>query len=249
MSFLFVGSLFVIFLGVFRPSWTPSFLLSNSAKHTSEDEAFFLQVEQNQKALPLFLEANRLYNQEKYEDAIPKFTDLIEKYPQSFHIESSIIRVVLSLHKNNMKDEIADYVNKFKGQFPEKELVQKILPLYASGMSTSHALFYSDPRNDFYKCLEITGTLYENKHNFTIPEFMGEIRYLIAQSFLTEKKYDQAYQEFDKITTEDFSSYPKLQSKAMYHTALCLKGLSIYDEAFGRYASFMIQFPNSQYCH
>lgn len=239
--------LILIGLGVFRPSWTPNFLLPNSAKHTPENEAWrlkLLQYEQDEKALDPFRDANDLYNKEKYEEAIPKFTDLIEKYPQSSYVEYSIIRVVLSLQKNNKKDEIWDYVNKFKGQFPEKELVQNILPLYARGMR------YHD-RSDFYECLEASGPLYEKERKYMIPyrisEFIGEIRYLIAQSFFTEKKYYQAYQEFDKITTVDFSNYRKLQSKAMYYTALCLKDLRIYDEAFGRYASFMIQFPNSQY--
>ena len=253
--FVFLLAVFLLGLGVFRPSWTPNFLFSNSEKHTSENEAFLLEIEQDRKVLPLFWEASDLYNKEKYEEAIPKFSDLIEKYPQSSYVEYLIIRVVLSLQKNNKKDEIWDYVNRFKEQFPEKELVRKILPLYARGMTYHDQPIYNSlSRDHFYRCLEAAGTLYEdeNRRNFMIPEFMEEIRYLIAQSFLTEKKYDQAYQEFDKITTADFSNR-KLQSKAMYYTALCLKALRIYDEAFGRYASFMIQenlenlFPNNQY--
>ncbi len=225
-------------LGVFRPSWTPNFLLSNAAKHTSEYDALLLQIEQTKKATPIYFDAVDLYRHERFDEAISKFTELIEIYPKSSFLDRAIITVILGLHKSNKEDkEIKKFIDKVQKQFPEKELVQKVLPLYVSGMSSNRFLAYGLAREDFYKCLSESSD----------PELNGEVRYLIAQSFFIENKYHQAYREFDKITTADFSPYWKLQSKALYHTALCLKELRIYDEALGRYTSFMTRFPDSQH--
>ena len=56
-------------------------------------------------------------------------------------------------------------------------------------------------------------------------DFKDDAQHLIAQSFLNESNYEQAYQEFDKIATEEFKNYADLQAEAMYKAAYCLNQL------------------------
>ena len=44
-------------------------------------------------------------------------------------------------------------------------------------------------------------------------------QHLIAQSFLNEKNYEQSYQEFDKLATEEFKNYPELQAEAIVQSS------------------------------
>lgn len=83
-----------------------------------------------------------------------------------------------------------------------------------------------------------------------LNSYMGrESRRLIAQSYLDEspKNYNQAYLNFDKLTTAEFKDNTKLQAEAMYKAAHCLLRLEVNDEALGRYAEFMTRFPDSEY--
>ena len=64
---------------------------------------------------------------------------------------------------------------------------------------------------------------------------------------LNESNYEQSYQEFDKIATEEYKNYPELQAEAMYKAAFSLNQLGRDDEAIGRYTNFITQFPESQY--
>ena len=78
-------------------------------------------------------------------------------------------------------------------------------------------------------------------------EFKGEALYFLAKSFFIEGNYTRAYQEFDKIATAEYRTYPDLQDDVMYYTAYCLRQLEIHNEAFGRYSEFMARFPSSEY--
>ena len=82
---------------------------------------------------------------------------------------------------------------------------------------------------------------------FPNSEFKDDAQHLIAQSFLNEQNYEQAYQEFDKLATEEFKNYPQLQAEAMYKAGYCLNRLARDNEAIGQYTNFITQFPNSQY--
>ena len=41
---------------------------------------------------------------------------------------------------------------------------------------------------------------------FPNSDFKDDAQHLIAQSFLDEENYEQAYQEFDKLATEEFKA-------------------------------------------
>ena len=81
-----------------------------------------------------------------------------------------------------------------------------------------------------------------------LNSYMGrEARRLIAQSYLDQEYYHQAYLNFDKLTTVAFKDNTKLQAEAMYKAAHCLMLLEVNDEALGRYTEFMTRFPDSKY--
>jgi len=80
--------------------------------------------------------------------------------------------------------------------------------------------------------------------NFPNSDFKDDAQLLIAQSFLDENEYEQAYPEFDKFATEEFKNFPELQAEAMYKAAYCLNQLDRHDEAISRYTNFITQFPN-----
>ena len=108
---------------------------------------------------------------------------------------------------------------------------------YAIGQLNYKLQNYEDSRNAFKAVLD----------GFPNSDFKDDSQHLIAQSFLNESNYEQAYQEFDKIATEEFKNYPDLQAEAMYKAAYSLNQLGRDDEAIGRYTNFITQFPESQF--
>ncbi len=86
------------------------------------------------------------------------------------------------------------------------------------------------------------------------PALMGEARLLLAHSYRLEGEYNQAYREFDKLTSLEFGSSPELQEEAMYYAADCLRefGMTIdnksdvLNEALARYTEFLLRFPHSE---
>lgn len=79
--------------------------------------------------------------------------------------------------------------------------------------------------------------------DFPNSEFKDDAQMLIAQSFLDEKLYEQAYPEFAKFATEEFKNYTELHAEAMYKAAFCLNQAERYDEALTHYTNFITQFP------
>ena len=109
---------------------------------------------------------------------------------------------------------------------------------YAIGQLNYKLKNYEASRNAFKEVLD----------GYPNSDFKDDAQHLIAQSFLNENDYTQAYQEFDKINTEEFKNYPELQAEAMYKAAYCINQLGDReDEAIERYTNFITQFPESQY--
>lgn len=81
---------------------------------------------------------------------------------------------------------------------------------------------------------------------FPNSEFKDDAQLLIAQSFLDESNWEQAYPEFDKFATEEFKNYPDLHAESMYKAAFCLNQLDRHDEAISRYTNFITQFPENK---
>lgn len=82
---------------------------------------------------------------------------------------------------------------------------------------------------------------------FPNSDFKDDSQHLIAQSFLNERSYEPAYQEFDKLATDEFKNYPNLQAEAMYKAGYCLNQLARDDEAITQYTNFITRFPNAQW--
>ena len=122
--------------------------------------------------------------------------------------------------------------------FPESKLVA--IATYYIGKTNYHLKEYKTTRKFLEKFLTIPDDDFDSY-------FKGEARRLIAQSYLDQKDYHQAYLNFDKLTTEEFRDSDALRVEAMYKTAYCLKQLKINDEALGRYTEFMTRFPDSKY--
>ena len=108
---------------------------------------------------------------------------------------------------------------------------------YAVGQLNYKLEYFDKSRHAFKEVLD----------GFPNSEFKDDAQHLIAQSFLNEKNYEQSYQEFDRLATEEFKNYPQLQAEAMYKAAFCLNQLARDEEAIGRYNSFVAEFPDSQY--
>ena len=106
---------------------------------------------------------------------------------------------------------------------------------YALGQLNSKLQNYENSRIAFRHIL----ATYPNS------EFKDDAQLLIAQSYLDEGNFKQAYPEFDKFATEEFRSYPEMHAEAMYKAAYCLNQMNRYDEAISRYTKFIIKFPKS----
>ena len=183
-----------------------------------------------------------------YEQSLLKFQKVLEQFPKNDSVGHAAVGVVLSLRKLNRDDEVQERFKLLNEQFSKNEWIV-VLKSYAEGLkqaayslhnitSWEQAQAQKQARDAFKEVLQ---------SKLTFLDIKGDVRYNIAQSYLDEKKYDQARIEFDTIVTEEFSSWPKLQENAMYQAAYCLKQQGIHDEALGRYLEFINRFPNSEY--
>ncbi|MDE0085532.1 MAG: tetratricopeptide repeat protein, partial [Candidatus Poribacteria bacterium] len=183
-----------------------------------------------------------------YEQSLLKFQKTLEQFPKNDYVGHAAVGVILSLRKLNRDDEVQNQFKLLNEQFSKNEWIA-VLKSYAEGLKqTSYSLHdialweqvqaQKRARDAFKEVLE---------SELTFLDLKGDVRYNIAQSYLDEKKYPQAFIEFDTIVTEEFSSWPKLQEKAMYQAAYCLKQQGIYDESLSRYLEFINRFPDSEY--
>ena len=117
----------------------------------------------------------------------------------------------------------------------------KLEAWYKWGMCEYRLKNYRSARSSFRIYLDLCRQYEES------PRLQAQ--FYIAESFLEQenKDYAQAYLAFDRITTEEFRYNQDLQAQAMYKAAYSLKQLKVYDEALGRYAEFLVRFPNSKY--
>ena len=207
------------------------------------------------EAEQLYREATKLYHIGNYKGATEKFTGLIDKFPNNSHIDSAIIKIVLGTIKLEEYDKLDFSI--FKNQFPKRANLVTKLEWYTSAVRFRRdywlankllqdrlpGSYLSEPTPRSYLSELLNNEFLQAS---PYPELKGEVQFFIAQSFRDEANYARAYQEFDKITTEEFRNYPNLQAEAMYNAAFCLKALRIYDETLGRYTDFITQFPENQ---
>ncbi|HIE28750.1 TPA: tetratricopeptide repeat protein [Candidatus Poribacteria bacterium] len=146
----------------------------------------------------VYLWGHILFKKEQYEEAEPKFRELIEKFPNSLFVENS---------------------------------------WYAIGRLNFQLQKYEDSRKAYKAVLD----------NFPNSDFKDDAQHLIAQSYLLEENYDQAFAEFDRLNTEEYKNYPDLQAEASYKAAYSLKQLGRDDEAITRYNTFVTEYPGSDY--
>ena len=213
-------------------------------------EEIVTQLSNNKSVVyALYISGHLNYTLKKnYEQALLYFQKLLDQYPESSYIGHAAVGLVLSLRKLNSDDEIQSRIKDLNERFPQNKWVTN-LKAYAEGLKQSsyavrdiasweQAKAQKDARTAFRRVLEYNENYLDLKVN---------TRYNIAKSYLDEYKYAQARLEFDKILTSEFSSWNKLQEKAMYHAAFCLKQQNIHDEALSRYTEFLTRFPNSEY--
>ena len=219
----------------------------------------------------LYWEAIKQYDNEKYKVSSEKFVNLIGRFPNNVHLQAAIIKIVLSkvkladsqgdeTQRNKIYDELFKQCRDFKDRFPKDESLVDKLVQYISAVRLHREIQRGEqvlnqrlPGNHYF--IEVKPSPREYIDEFLKDELLqespyselkGEGQFLIAQLFLNRRNYPRAYQEFDKIATEEFREYPSLQADAMYYAALCLKVLGVYDEALGRYTDFMTRFPGSK---
>lgn len=189
-----------------------------------------------------------------YERSLSIYRELLERFPESDLVGGATVGVVSSLHKLNRYQEEQASIKEFSEQFSENEWIN-ILESYAEGLkqtsyseldltSWEKAEAHNLARSEFNLILIMHGKLLNTPESLDLK---GEIRYQMAQSYLTEEKYALAGLAFDKILTEEFSMWEHLQEQTMYQAAYCLKQQGIYDEALGRYLEFTNRFPESKH--
>ncbi len=151
--------------------------------------------------------------------------------------------------------------NAFKEILSNKELLQGTSFNLKEDVESHITRSYLDEGKDDYKREAYKAarkTLDKLLKQFPDSDSTGEARSLIAQSYLDEKKYNQAFINFDTLTSTEFDGSPQLQAEAMYKAAYSLKSLSIdsnyeilskalSDEALVRYTEFLTRFPDSKY--
>ena len=121
----------------------------------------------------------------------------------------------------------------------------QLIDNFPNSLRVENAWYAIGQLNYKLKNYEPSRTAFSNiLSGFPNSEYKDDAQLLIAQSFLDENLYEQAYPEFDKFATEDFKNYPELQAESMYKAAFCLNQLDRHDEAISRYTNFITQFPD-----
>ena len=225
-----------------------------------------------------FVEDNALFNigllsfkLQNYEPSLRAFEQLRDNVSDSDLKSSALYNIAMANLNLGKYEDARRALTEFLSEFPNSALKEKAL--YNRGSANYNLGNYEDSRDDFRKLL----------NSFPNTEFIDGTRRFIAESFLEEakillnaKKYELAYQEFDRlIATGKFKNYSDLQAEAKYRIAYSLKQLGIEKEnkvfnavvsghddraeaynnqiilhnaeAFNRYTEFVEQFPESQY--
>ncbi|MBT5711072.1 tetratricopeptide repeat protein, partial [Candidatus Poribacteria bacterium] len=147
------------------------------------------------RELITFLWGYVLFKQKKFDEADPKFRELIDNFPNSLYLENA---------------------------------------WYSIGQLNFELVEYDRARVAYAAIVD----------GFPNSEFRDDSQHLIAQTFLLEQNYEQAFREFDNLTPEAFASSP-LIPEADYKAAYCLLQLSRLEEAIDRYNRFVADHPNS----
>ena len=155
--------------------------------------------------------------------------------------------------------------NAFKEILRNKQLLQETSFNLEADVEFHIARLYLDEGKDHYERKAYKAsreTLDKLLKQFPDSDLKGEARSLSAQSYLDEEKYNQAFINFDMLTSTEFDSSPQLQAEAMYKAAHSLKSLSIddedssnyeilsealSDEVLARYTEFLTRFSDSKY--
>ena len=225
-----------------------------------------------------FVEDNALFNigilsfqLQSYEASLSAFEQLRENVSDSALKEKALYNIGIANYRLQNYEDSRSALTEFLSEFPNSALKENVL--YYKGKANYNLQDYEDSRSDFRELLI----------SFPKSELKDDAKRFIAQAFLEEtklllnlKKYELAYQEFDKlIATGKLKNYSNLQAEAMYRIAYSLKQLGLekgnkafevrrlgrddqakaYNdqailhnaEAFNRYTSFIKHFPENQY--
>ncbi len=139
------------------------------------------------------------------------------------------------LFKKEQYEESEPKFRELIDKYPDSLFIENAW--YAIGNLNYKLQKYDDARIAFKSVLD----------NFPHSDFKDDAQHLIAQSFLVEENYEQAFAEFDRLTTEEFKNYTDLQPEAKYKAAYSLSRLGRDDEAIARYNTFVTEHPESGY--
>ena len=223
--------------------------------------------------------------EKKLEETLDKYQEILEKFPNhSFDIKFALYQIWIE-NDEEQNDEAAKLaLQKLAENFPKHNMAVDNLYLRAIDSKTNGN--YEEARRAYQELVDNfpSSTLallaweglgqsnYQLKNYEAARKAFREVlkrvrnnsalsqesRHLIAQSYLDEEEYNQAYIAFDTLTGTEFDGSPQLQEEAMYKAAYSLKSIIIDDEApsnddvlsteaLGRYTEFRARFSNSEY--
>lgn len=169
---------------------------------------------------------------EHYENAKVKFIQLVENFPDYRHMNIALFQVALIANRQGKSREAIDYALSFNRKFPDSEWVGETS--FIIGRHYRHLRNYEAARNTFISIMK--GSPKKEQADYA--------HYEIAKSFFQEEKYEQAYQEFDKLSRS--AENPDLQMSAMHQAAICLVKLNEHNKALEVYSNIKKQFPESK---
>ena len=211
--------------------------------------------------------AKKSYQWGKYEEALSKFAESIEKFPpilyteddQDLHAEKSvevneaIIKVVLSLRKLNRHNEIQDKVENFKKKFPKSKLVmtldsdqKSILDWYNIGL---YRLY--DKRRSWLDYGQMFKRWREEALSYTLfyINLSGEEK----ASAIARKTPEETREAFNKILDNKLlneAPYSELRGEALYFIAKSFLIEENYTQAYQEFDKIATRefynYPNLQ---
>lgn len=163
-------------------------------------------------------------------------------------VETDLILIAYKSERQQNYQEALRAYQELVNNFPSSDLISSAW--YGLGNANYQLKNYKEARKILAGFLQL----------FPNSDLKGEVRRLSAQSYLDEEKYNQAFINFDTLTSTEFEGSPQLQADAMYRAAYSLKKLSVdeipnyeilnetlSDEVLARYTEFLTLFPDSKY--
>jgi len=153
---------------------------------------------------------------------------------QSWYVQVPLVLGESLLAQGNRAEEIKEVVEGWRSSHPDSESQAGLDEI--EGRSLVKQAKFPEAREAFTRAVE--------NPKAARTETAARSQFLIAETFLAEKSYEQAEREYIKVET--LYDFPVWQARAVYQSATCQEELKMTDAAIKSYELLLSKWPQSE---